>query len=211
MSAILKHADRIAVHGDYLIHRVDFSPLLVPALDHLRRLDLRQPAPISDADRAMILRWFVPCYEMEHRHGVCPLGLDHSVEDSEGHNTIVTSLKQSIIDQATGQDSSLDLTITYIATGTSSVATTSDMTQLDAEYYRDVPTYLSKVSATQGQAFWYFGPGVANAGSDLQEWGIMAGGATSSSGSGTMIARFLQTFTKNSGTAVNGQYTLNVA
>lgn len=182
----LKNADALGIQGNYRITRIDFAA-------ELRRGE----AP--------------PCIDMEHRHGLCPLGLSHAVEDYEGHNTIVTSLKESLINQATGAAAGLNLLVTRIATGTDASATLAAQTQLGAEFFRDVPTSLQKVTALQLQAFWYFGTTQANAASDLQEWGILAGGATGVAGSGTMLARFLQRFAKNSGTTASGQYTLTVA
>ncbi|MNT83902.1 hypothetical protein D3C72_2238420 [compost metagenome] len=110
-----------------------------------------------------------------------------------------------------GNSSPLDLLITYIAAGTSADPTDPTETQLFVETYRDIPTFLDDITDTQAQCNWYFGPNVGNAGANLQEWGIMAGGATSTPGSGVMIARFLQLFDKVFGKAASGMYTFNAA
>lgn len=179
---LLKYADALAIRGEGRIFRANY-------------------AKIPDA----------PCRGLEHRGGTCPAGIDHRIEDYEKKNTILASLKGSVIDQLAGEASPLDLTITQIATGTSSAATTSGMTQAAAEYYRDAPTSVLAASATQVIAFWFFGDSVANAGSLLQEWVILAGGATNTPGSGTAIARFLQSFDKNALTTASGQWTGNIA
>ena len=92
---LMKHADTLALRGEGRLYRVDYTK-------------------IPDA----------PCRGLEHRHGICPLSIDHRVEEFVRHNTILSSLKGSITNQLAG-DSALDLAITMIACGTSAIATTS--------------------------------------------------------------------------------------
>jgi hypothetical protein len=196
----MEATDKLALRGEYLITRADFSRELALAARH----------PLIERPR--ILAELAPCIDLEHRGGVCPMGHTHGMQVYEGHNTIVTVLRQSIINQLVG-NSATNLLITQIAAGTSSTATLITMTQLAAEYYRTAPSSAQPGSpvTTQALAYWFFGTAVANAGSDLQEWGIMAGGATSGAGTGSALARFLQAFTKNNLTTASGQYTLNIA
>jgi hypothetical protein len=152
------------------------------------------------------------CRDLEHRGGVCPLAIDHRVEHIDGHNTIVTSLKQSVVDQGSGQASPLNLLVTQIAVGTSSAATTAGLTQLVTEYARVALSGSPvKTSSQAFSVFWFLGTAQGNAPSSLQEWGIMAGGATGVAGSGTMIARFLQTFAKSGTNTVSGEWDFSIA
>lgn len=152
-----------------------------------------------------------PCMGLEHRGGVCPCGIDHAIEDETVSNTILTSLKTSIISQMTGFGTPTALRILQIATGTSSAATTAGMPTLGAECYRLTPSETIPTGAGLSlTAFWFLGATVANVPSDLQEWGIFGGGATSSPNSGTMLARFLQQKTKNGTTTLSGQYDFTV-
>lgn len=194
------YRDDLRLQGEYELIRVDYAKELGLAARH----------PL--AERASILAELAPCIGVEHRHGVCPCGLRHDMKRMAGKNTIVDALRQSIVNQFSNV-SATSLIVTEIATGTSNAATTSGMTQLTVEFYRAAPSSVVAGSpvTTQVIAYWFFGTSVANAGSNLQEWGIMAGGATATPGSGTMIARFLQAFAKNSLTTASGQYTLNIS
>lgn len=205
----LQYHDNLAFRGEYRIIGVNFWPEIKAAVEHLRKLELRQVEPVTEAEARRILAEACPCWDLEHRRGICPMGHSHKNEDHEGRNTVLTSLKKSVIDQMVGNASPTNLLITRVAAGTNATATNLASTTLGAETYRDVPTYLAATSSTQLQCFWYYGPGVANSGSNLQEWGIFGGGATGTANSGVMLARFLQQFTKNVGTAANGQYTFN--
>jgi hypothetical protein len=69
---------------------------------------------------------------------------------------------------------------------------------------------LIKTSPTALSVFWFFGTAVANSVSDLQEWGVFAGGATGTPGSGKLVARFLQQFNKTVSKTVSGQYDLSL-
>jgi hypothetical protein len=208
---LLKHG-AVQVGGVGRIVGINFWPEIRGAVDHLRRLERRQVAPVTEAEAHRLLASACPCWNMEHRMGVCPMGLSHRIEDhGEKKNTVTTALKKSVIDQMVGNASPTALLVARIATGTSSAATNVASTTLGAEVYRDTPTYLDDTTSTQMQVFWYFGPDKANTGSLLHEWGIFGGTATGTANSGTMLARFVQQFDKNLGTAVNGQYTFNVS
>ena len=207
---LMKHADSLGVRGDFRIVGVNFWADIKGAVAHLERRALRQVAPVDPEEARRILLSVCPCYEMEHRMGVCPLGIKHRLSDSEGHNTINIALKKSIIYQMTGKPSPTNLLVTYVAAGTSSDPTDPTETTLAVETYRDTPTYLDALSDTQLTCFWYFGPTVANAGSMLHEWGIFGGGATSTPDSGIRLARFLDPFDKNMGTAASGNYLMSL-
>lgn len=206
---LLKNQDALGLRGEYRIVRVNFWPEIKSAVAHIDKMKRRQIGQVDPEETRRILASVCPCWEMEHRMGVCPLGLSHATQDREGHNTITTALKKSVIDQLVGNGSPTSLLISRIATGTSSAATDVSQTTLFAETYRDIPTYLAPASSTQAQAFWYFPTTVANAGSMLQEWGIFGGGATSTANSGVLLARFLNPFDKNSGSAASGSYALS--
>jgi hypothetical protein len=198
MAAIITARDTFAMWGEYALHKADYSKAIAVA-DHF-------PAH----ERAIILAEIAPCMEMEHRHGVCPLGVNHAIESVEGRNTIMNCFKASIINQfaALAFDS---LAVTYIATGTNSTATDPTLSQLNVEIHRAVPSSVIQGSPiySQGLGYWFFGTGVANA--TLQEWGICAASAGAGAGSGKVIARFLQLFAKTSLNTASGQYTLNLA
>lgn len=206
---LLKHHDHVALGGVGRIVGVSFWSEIKGAVRHLERAERTRVAPITEAEARQILASACPCWGMEHRMGVCPLGLTHRLDEHEAKNTVTTALKKSVIDQMAGVASPTNLLITRIAAGTSSAATDAGATTLGAEAYRDAPTSLRAATSTQVQTFWYYGPGVANTGSLLHEWGIFGGGATATANSGTMLARFLSTFDKNIGTAASGQYTFN--
>ena len=206
---LMKHHDTVGLGGVGRLVKVDFWPEIRSAADYLRRAERKRPMPLDEAEVRRVLLSVCPCWNMEHRLGVCPLGLTHRTEDREAKNTVTTALKKSVIDQMVGNVSPTSLLITYIAAGTSSAATSPASTTLDVEAYRDAPTYLADATDTQAQVFWYFGPDKANTGSLLHEWGIFGGGATVTANSGIMLARFIDTFDKNIGTAANGQYTFN--
>lgn len=148
------------------------------------------------------------CIALEHRGGICPHGHQHgSAEDIYGKNTVLNTLRKSLIYQMTGTASPTNLLITKVACGTSATATDPlAQTQAYSETYRDSPTDLIMTSDTTLSVFWYFNTTQANSVSALQEWVILGGGATNVAGSGVGLARFLQTFSKNSGTTVSGQY-----
>jgi hypothetical protein len=199
----LKHHDTVAFGGVGLIVGVDFRAEIRAAVEHLRRQELRQVAVVDPEYARRVLLDACPCWEMEHRLGVCPMGHTHRLEDYEAKNTVMKALKKSVIHQMTGQPDPTPLLITHIATGTSADPNDPDETELFVETYRDIPTFLEPTSDTQAQANWYFGPAVANAGANLQEWGIMA--------DTVMLARFLQQFDKVFGKAASGMYTFNAA
>ena len=188
---------------------VDAPPPARPAL-----VEVYTPRPgvgqIYEVDYSRELRRGIrpPCIDMEHRRGVCPLGLDHRVEEHEAHNTLTDSYREGIVDAILGTTGPVSLLVTRVAAGTSAVVTTTDMTQLVHEIYRAAPVGLEKISATQATVFWFFGVNVANA--LLQEHGILAGAASSIAGSGKMIARFLLPI-DNTGKTLSGQYDLTIA
>jgi hypothetical protein len=209
-STALKFETDTPFKGEYLIVGVDFRAEVRAALEHLRRRELRQVPSVDPQEVRRILLAACPCWEMEHRMGLCPLGLDHRTEDHEGKNQVVNSLRKSLIDQMVGNANPTNLLITRIATGTNAGQTSLVAPyQLGAETYRDAPTFLDDMSASQLQTNWYFGPAVGNPGTNLQEWGIFAGGADGTANSGIMLARFLQLFDKVFGKAASGQYIFN--
>ncbi len=183
--------DQLALAGEYRIVRVDFRREIERSING-------RPAAAP------------PCMHLPHRDGICPHGLRHDVTVSEGQNTILTSLKESVIDQMEGTATPTNLLITRISYGTSADPTTAGMVDLVAEYGRATPE-LVKVSALALRAFWFLGPTDGNAPSTLQEWGIVAGGGTDTLGSGVTIARFLDDFAKDSLTTCNGQYDYSIA
>lgn len=150
------------------------------------------------------------CLGLEHRHGVCPLGLAHGYHEQVGRNTIVAAPKTSIIDQLTNTGTPMSLRVTAVAAGTSADATTAGLTQLVQEQYRAAPTEVIKASASKATVFWFYGTTVANAASTLQEWGILGGGATTTANTGTLIGRFLSPFAKDATKTLSGQYDLTV-
>lgn len=198
MAAIISNLDTFAMRGEYALHKADYSAAIAVA-DHF-----------PHSERARILAELAPCMEMEHRHGVCPLGVDHAMESAEGRNTIMNCFKASLINQFANVAAD-SLVVTEIACGTNNTATDVTQTQLNVEYYRAAPSSVIPGSPTYSQAlgYWFFGTGVANA--TLQEWGICAAGAGAGAGSGKVIARFLQLFAKTSLNTASGQYTLNLA
>lgn len=209
---LIKHRDGVGVGGVGRIVGVNFWPEIKGAIAHLERQNLRQVADIDPEEVRRILLSVCPCWEMEHRLGVCPLGLTHRIEDHGAKNAVTRYYTKSIIDQMVGNASPTSLLITRIATGTSSDDTDITEDALFAETYRDTLTALDDTSDTTCEAYWFFGPLRANAGVQLQEWGIMAGGAGDLPGSpGIMIARFLDPFNKNIGTAANGNYSFALA
>lgn len=152
-----------------------------------------------------------PCWNMEHRLGLCPFGLCHQVQHVHGHNTIVRGPKESIVKRMSSTPGgAMDLQITMVATGTSSAATAQTDTQLAAEFFRKAPTDNFPLAPDALQVFWNFTASEANAGSALQEHGMIAGGATATPGSGSMLSRFLQTYAKNAGNTGSGAYSLTV-
>ena len=196
---MLKYIDSELLKGSWIIHSADYS--------HLRSIIERHPL-----EEQRILDEMAPCHSMEHRGGRCPLGDSHGMQVVEGSNTVVNVLRASIVNQIinTAADS---LAITYVATGTSAAATVpASTTLLTAETYRAVPSSViaGSPAATQALTFWFFGTGVANAGSDLQEWGGFAVGATGSANSGKCLWRFLQDYAKNTLNTASGQHTLNI-
>lgn len=182
----MRHEDKQGIRGEYLIAVVDFGR-------ELRRGEVPS------------------CFHLEHRMGVCPHGHQHRVEHHAGRNTIVRSLREGVVDRLTGELSPLDLLITRVAAGTSSALTAATDTQLGVETYRKAPSDRLKLSPEQAQVYWFFSATEANAGVDLQEHGIFAGGATDTPGSGTMLARFLQTFAKDATKTASGGYTATLA
>lgn len=151
------------------------------------------------------------CIEKEHRNGVCPDGHKHeAIEERHDPNTVMNVLRTSVIDQLTGTGTPDDLLITMIGCGTSADANDVTDTLLTTEYYRAAPTDLIKTGPTTLSVFWFFGTGVANSVSDLQEWGIFADGATSTANTGKLVARFLQQFNKTATKTVSGQYDLSL-
>lgn len=189
--------------GGTLGFKADFAFHLVDLRREIARWGHLPPAELAKA---------IPCMDLEHRHGVCPLGFDHSVRDVQGHNTAVKVPKQSLIYQLTGTPGPTSLLVTRIATGTSADATAQSMTQLGVETYRKAPSDCFPTGGDlQMQVFWYFGSSEANAGVDLQEHGVLIGGATDTPGSGSLGFRFLQQFGKTTGINASGSYLLNAA
>lgn len=150
------------------------------------------------------------CFDLEHRNGICPHGLSHKSTSVATFNTVLDTFFESIIDQFTGTASPLDLQVTQVAIGTSSAPTTQGMTQLAAEFARKVPSDVIKVSATQATIFFFFAASEGNAPSDLQEFALLANGATSTPGSGDALNRWLAVFTKTSGVTLTGQANLTL-
>lgn len=178
----MRHEDKMGIRGEYVIAVVDFG-------QELRRGEVPS------------------CFGLEHRLGVCPHAHRHQVEHHEGRNTIVRSLREAITDRLVGEPTPLDLLITRVATGTSSAPTLATDTQLGVEFYRKAPSDRLKLSPEQTQIYWFFSALEANAGVDLQEHGVFAGGATDTPGSGVLIGRFLQQFAKNATRTASGGYT----
>lgn len=179
---MMLHSGQVSLRGEYRIAVVDF------------KRELRRGETPS-------------CFHLEHRGGQCPHRHDHRVEYHEGRNTIVRSLRQAIVDRMVGNPSPLDLLVTRVATGTSSGPTAQTATQLTTESFRKAPSDILALSQEQVQVYWFFSATEANAGVDLQEHAILAGGATNTPGSGVMLARFLQVFAKDSTRTASGSYT----
>lgn len=152
------------------------------------------------------------CMLLEHRNGICPHGHYHrDVEQKTGKNTIVTTLKQSIIRQATGSGGTPpNLLITKIACGTSTAVTIPGMTQLTTEYYRGSPTDLLPINDLELSVFFFLNTTQGNAAQDLQEWGILCDGATDTPATGKLWGRFMQPFAKNASKTASGQYDFEV-
>jgi hypothetical protein len=180
-----------ALSGEFRLVSIDFGR-------ELTRTHNARPAAPPD------------CLELEHRHGVCPLGLSHHFHEQLGRNTIVLAPKESIIDQVTNTGTPMSLRVTAVAAGTSPDATNTGLTALVLEAYRAAPTEVIKVSTSKATVFWFYGTSVANAVNPLQEWGIMGGGATTTVPSGKLIGRFLSTFAKDATKTLSGQYDLTV-
>lgn len=112
-------------------------------------------------------------------------------------NTVVTKAIDCVIrlmvDSATP---TYDLRPTYVAAGTSTTGTTDAMTILVAEFARVVcgRYKAGQVGALYKQAIFtgFFGPDDGNA--NLQEFGLMAGGATATANSGILLARVLSPY-----------------
>lgn len=182
----MRHEDKLGIRGEYVIAVVDFGR-------ELRRGEMPS------------------CFDLEHRLGRCPHGHRHQVEHHEGRNTIVRSLRQAITDRLVGNPGPLDLLITRVAAGTSSAPTVPTATQLTVETYRKAPSDRLQLSPEQVQVYWFFGATEANAGVDLHEHGVLAGGATDTPGSGTLIGRFLQQFAKDATKTASGGYTATLS
>lgn len=194
--AVIAHRDAIGVGGQWAFHLVDFGPALA-RWGHLPKADLLT---------------LIPCLDMEHRGGVCPLGFSHPVRDVYGKNTVVAVPKKSIVGQMVGAASPTSLAVTRICTGTSADPTAQSLEQLVVETYRTSPTDVFATGGDlQAQVFWYFGSSQANAGVDLQEHGVLIGGATDTPGTGKLFARFLQQFSKTIAVNASGSYLLTVS
>lgn len=152
-----------------------------------------------------VLARVAPCMHLEHRLGACPLGLRHDVHEEGTHNLVVDVFYEAVLDQVVGQVAP-SLNTTYVAAGTSSVATTPDMTQLGAEGYRAVWTDRQKDGATAAVLYFFFGETIANF--YHHEFAAFAGDASGTANSGLMVARWLYDFNKDSTMTLNGQYTL---
>lgn len=151
-----------------------------------------------------------PCFDLEHRNGECPFRINHrGLKLFEGTNTVTNTVRQSIIKQMCGL-AAKNLAITQIAFGTSSDPTPPTLVQPVTEFGRVAPSATTPNSDTTLSAYWFLGSSVGNAPSDLQEWCVMADGATSAVGSGSAIARFLYQFTKNTSTTASGQWDLTI-
>lgn len=187
--------DAIAIRGDYWLHRIDFARELA------RSVNGRAAAPPS-------------CLHEEHRGGVCPHGNRHrDREERAGRNTIVTAFRESVVDRlvAAASVTPMDLAITRVAVGTDATPTPPGLVQLYAEFARVTPTAVVKATTAKASAFWFLSVGVGNALSSLQEFAILAGGATDTPGSGSAVGRFLATFPKSSANTQSGQYDLTIS
>lgn len=194
--AIISHRDGLGIAGAWAFHVVDFSR-------ELARWGHLPPAELAKA---------IPCLDMEHRGGVCPLGLTHSTRALAGRNTVVAVPKKSIVGQMVDAVGPTSLAVTRICTGTSADPTAQSLEQLVVETYRTSPTDVFPTGGDlQAQVFWYFGSSQANAGVDLQEHGVLIGGANDTPGTGKLFARFLQQFSKTIAVNASGSYLLTVS
>ena len=192
--------------GAYALHLLDLSREQRRAQYAARALEMDGIFG-QLAEARLIADGFLPsCYLKEHRHGICPDGHHHPTKETRGHNTIVRSLRESICLQMTGLGTPISLAITMLGFGTSADPTAQTQTQLVVETYRKAPSDRLNPSVNSVQIYGNLTASEGNAGSNLQEYGIFAGGATSTPSSGTMIARFLQDFDKNSGNIASLSY-----
>ena len=150
-----------------------------------------------------------PCAHLEHRHGVCPLGITHGVEDHHLRNQVVDLWYTSVLDQLVGAAGAVSLAGAYVAAGTGGSPTTDGMTGLEVEVYRDI--YTERVrSGNTATISWFYGQDVAPY--YLHEWGVFIGAATATAGSGRLAARFQFDFDKSVGLrALYGDWLLSKA
>lgn len=198
--------DTMSGEGRYFMVLVDYgaeirrATQLAPSLANRMHWD-------QLAKRQLIADGFLPsCFDLEHRDGICPHGHQHPMHEVQGKNTIVQALRASVTNQMTGNAAPTNLLITQVAIGTSADPTAASMVQLVAEFFRKAPTDRLNPTPDQVQIYANLTASEGNAPSNLQEFGIMAGGASGIAGSGTMLARFLQNFPKNSGNTASISY-----
>lgn len=108
----------------------------------------------------------------------------------------------------------ISLAITQVSTGTGDTPNASmpdPFEHLEEEFYRNAPTGIQRFGLvgsyyTLVQINFYYGVHDANA--NLQEFGLEAGGATSTPGSGITIARVVHPYgVKDSSLTISGQWT----
>lgn len=152
-------------------------------------------------DREGVVREAPPCFELEHRSGICPLGLKHDVWCDPLENLVVDGLYAACGEHFIGTGTP-SLRISHFAGGTGTGATTGGMTALVSEVYRDTWTEEDALTPTSFNFSMFLGPNAGN-GFYFHEWGAFAGAL--------MMARWLYSFEKDSTRTLNGDYVLSKA
>ena len=208
MIAIPRHLKRdgLAFRGDLILHPIDWRRELKDYGRAQVRLSRSSFSPARITRELAAYR--PPCIDLEHRGGVCPLGLAHDVEEARTVNTVVDAFYSTVIDHLQGTDTT-SLAATYVAAGTDGSTTTAGMTGLGAESYRDVWTGQEEQSTTSLVNYFFFSTAVANY--YLHEFGAFAGTASATPDSGLLVGRWLFDFDKDATKTLNGQYIIGKA
>ncbi len=198
--------DGLAFRGDLILHPIDWRREL---RDYGRaQLRLGRSSFSPHRIKRELAHYRPPCIDIEHRDGVCPLGLAHDTDDAVRRNTVVDAFYAAIIDHLAGDDT-ISLESTYVAAGTDGSATTGGMTSLGSEEYRDMWTAQEEQNSTALINYFFFSTAVAN--HYLHEFAAFAGAATGTADSGTMVGRWLYDFDKDNTKTLNGQYIIGKA
>lgn len=160
-------------------------------------------------DRAGIVREAPSCFGLAHPVGVCPHGHRHQVERREKANKVVNGWYSAQLDLALGLPGAASTLLTYVSAGTGAAATDNTDIALGAEVWRGALTNRERNSPTEITCNFYLAAGAVNA--FLHEWGIWAGAASATLGSGLLVARFNLDAEVDAQTSADGLWTLSKA